>query len=135
MPTIWTTQQAPSNCGMQFRMMFLETCVSSSQTEYKLPEGKIMTALTSLLLANTGLSTQQGQMDALRLQQDYSKEAGELQRPTSGLPLPLKQHSAVSVVLLAGRRWEPVQAETQTSGLHADRLGPTESPPLTRRSS
>lgn len=59
-------------------MMFLGTCVSSSQTEYKLPEGKTMTALTSLLLANTGLSTQQGQTDALRLQQEYSKEAGEL---------------------------------------------------------
>lgn len=42
--------------------------------------------------------------DALHLQQDYSKEAGELQRPNSGLPLPLKQHSAVSVVLLAGRQ-------------------------------
>lgn len=38
--TIWTTQLAPSNCSLEFGMIFLGTLVSSSQTEYKLPEGK-----------------------------------------------------------------------------------------------
>lgn len=43
-------------------------------------------------------------MGALRLQQEYNKDAGKLYRPASRYPLPLKQHSSVSAVLSAGRQ-------------------------------
>lgn len=100
---VWTTQLTSSSCNLEFRTTFLGTSVSSSQTVY-VSKGQDLTALPSPPQASTGLNTESGQMGALHLQQEYNKDAGKLYRPASGLPLPLKQHSSVSVVLPAGRQ-------------------------------
>lgn len=38
---VWTNQLTSSSCSLEFRTTFLGTSVSSSQTEYKFPKGKI----------------------------------------------------------------------------------------------